>query len=424
MDKPEIEPDMKQPHPHPSHDLSFQPPLPTEQLGRLKDLAQEVVIAAATLEGRIAKETAQALGDRLRFINSYHSNLIEGHKTTILDIEAALNKDYSEDAHRRYIQELCAAHVKTERAMMQGLLSTPPDNPCGIDFVGRIHRTFYEQLPPRHQFTHDRDGFTNFSVLPGQLRDGAVSLDGGVTTHGPDARQLPRIYEAFSQLYDPGRFHGDERLIAAAASHHRLVWLHPFRDGNGRVGRLFSGLYLAHIGINRGNLWSLSRGFSRDKQWYMTNLQSADSPDEKGKGFDQAYFADYCLYFLEVCLDQITFMDRILALNRIDARIDGYMRDRDKSRGALNPLDPRAGRLLKALFLQGTVPRGEARSIMGMDHQSERHARRIVSQLVQEGLACSTSHRAPLSIGFPTQVLRYYFPDLIGPEVLGESGGL
>jgi Fic family protein len=257
--------------------------------------------------------------------------------------------------------------------------------------------------------------------MPGQLRDGAVSLDGGMTSHGPDARQLARQYEAFSRLYDPNQFHGDERLIAAAASHHRLAWLHPFRDGNGRVCRLFSGLYMVHIGINRANLWSLSRGFSRNKQWYMTNLQSADSPDASGKGFDQAFFADYCLYFLEVCLDQITFMDKILALHRIDARIDGYLRDRDKRRGALHPLDQRAGRLLKALFLQGVVPRGEARSIMGMDHQSERHARRIVSQLVREGLACAVSHRAPLSIGFPTRVLRYYFPDLFGPDVMGDA---
>jgi Fic family protein len=386
-------------------------------------MAQEVLIAAATLEGRIAKETALALGDRLRFINSYHSNLIEGHKTTIVDIEAALNKNYSRDTRQRYTQELCAAHVKTERAMMQALLTNPPDNPCSFDFVSSIHRTIYKQLPPQHQFTHGRDGFTNFSVMPGELRDGAVSLDGGITTHGPDARRLPQLYDAFSRSYDPVRFHGDERLIAAAASHHRLAWLHPFRDGNGRVGRLFSGLYLAHIGINRGNLWSLSRGFSRDKQWYMTNLQSADSPDDGGKGFDQAFFADYCLYFFEVCLDQITFMDKILALNRIDARIDGYLRDRDKSRGALNPLDPRAGRLLKALFMQGMVPRGAAQSIMGMDHQSDRHARRIVSQLVREGLVCASSHRAPLTIGFPTQVLRYYFPDLIGPEELGESLG-
>ncbi|MGA6924555.1 MAG: hypothetical protein WBY88_02670, partial [Desulfosarcina sp.] len=137
--------------------------------------------------------------------------------------------------------------------------------------------------------------------------------------------------------------------------------------------------------------------------------------------FDQPFFAEYCVYFLEVCLDQIAFMERILGLNRIDARIDGYLKDRDKTRGALHPLDQRAGRLLKALFLQGQVPRGQARSVMGMDGQSERHARRIVSQLIREGLACSASHRAPLTIGFPTQVLRYYFPDLFGPEVMGET---
>ncbi|MGA6927045.1 MAG: Fic family protein, partial [Desulfosarcina sp.] len=274
-------------------DLSLHPALPAHRLGELKDLAQAVTIAAATLEGRIATETALALGDRLRYINSYHSNLIEGHKTTILDIEAALKKDFSQDEQRRYAQELCAAHVRTERVLMQALLDDPPANPCSLDFVGNIHRTFYEQLPAPHQVTHNRGGFTKFPVMPGQLRDGAVSLDGGATPHGPDARRLPTFCETFSRLYNPAEFHGDERLIAAAASHHRLVWLHPFRDGNGRVSRLFSGLYMACIGINRSNLWSLSRGFSRDKQWYMTNLQSADSPDAAGRGFDQPFFADY-----------------------------------------------------------------------------------------------------------------------------------
>ena len=196
-----------------------------------------------------------------------------------------------------------------------------------------------------------------------------------------------------------------------------MAWMHPFRDGNGRVSRLFSCLYLAGIDINRGSPWSLSRGFSRDKQWHMTNLHSADAPDKSRRGFDQAFFADYCKYFLEVCLDQIRFLDQILAL----PRIDGYLRNRDKSRGAISPLDSRAGRLFKTLFLQGSVPRGMAQSIMGMDSQTDRHARRIVSQLVKEGLVVSESHRAPLMIGFPTQVLRYYFPDLFGPETLGES---
>ncbi len=401
-------------------EISFEPAIPSKRLGELKDMAQEVVIASSTLEGRIAWQVAAALGDRLRFLNSYHSNLIEGHKTSILDIEAALQKDYSLDEQKRYDQELCAAHVQTERSLMAEVMAAPLENICGLNFVSRIHRNFYEHLPAKHRFVHGRGGFTRHSVMPGRIRDGQVSLDEGRTPHGPDADTLASKFEEFSRIYHQANFHGDERLIAIAASHHRLVWLHPFRDGNGRVSRLFSGLYLAHIGINRSNLWSLSRGFSRDKQWYMTNLKSADAPTEDQKHFDQDFFADYCLYFLEVCLDQIRFMDKILGLNRIDARIEGYIKDRDKTRGAISPLDQRAGKLLKALFLQGEVPRGEARSIMGMGHQTDRHARRIVSQLVNEGLACSTSHRAPLTIGFPTKVLRYYFPDIFDPSVLGE----
>jgi Fic family protein len=257
--------------------------------------------------------------------------------------------------------------------------------------------------------------------MPGKMRDEYISLDDGRTTHGPDARMLPFKYEEFKKIYDPAKFHGDEKLISVAACHHRLSWLHPFRDGNGRVIRLFSGLHLALFGINRNNLWSLSRGFSRDKRWYMTNLQSADSPTADRRGFDQGFFADYCHYFLQVCLDQIQFMDKILGLHRIDTRIDGYMQDRDKARGALDPLDPRAGKLLKALFLQGRVARGEARAIMGMENQTERHARRIVSQLIGEGLVRSESSRAPLKINLPAQVLRYYFPDIFDPSVLGDT---
>ncbi len=403
------------------YDLSFNPPLPSKRLGELKDLAQQVIIASATLDGRIAGETANALGDRLRFLNSYHSNLIEGHKTSVLEIEAALNKDFSGNEQKRYAQELSAAHVRAERALMQDLLSDPPDNICSFGVVGNIHKRFYEQLPDHHLFTHGRDGFTRHSVMPGRMRDSNVSLDDGLTAHGPAPADLPRKYDEFQRIYNPRNFHGDEKIIAVAASHHRLSWLHPFRDGNGRVVRLFSGLCLALAGINRSNLWSLSRGFSRAQQWYMTNLRSADSPCEDRRGFDQDFFADYCHYFLEVCLDQISFMDKILGLQRIDARIDAYIRDRDKRRGALNPLDPRAGKLLKALFLQGAIPRGEARSVMGMDNQTDRHARRIVSQLTREGLAQSASSRAPLEIAFPTHVLPYYFPDLFDPSVMGEA---
>ena len=142
----------------------------------------------------------------MRFLNSYHSNLIEGHKTSILEIEAALNKDFSIDEQKRYAQELCAAHVQIERELMQALLTSPVANICEFEFVGKIHKKFYEQLPAHHQYTHSQDGFTSYSVMPGKMRDEKVSLGGGRTLHGPDAKKPPALYEAFSRLYESCKF--------------------------------------------------------------------------------------------------------------------------------------------------------------------------------------------------------------------------
>ncbi len=395
----------------------LRPFIPTrKRLDELKDLVQEVVKESSALEGKVAPKTAACLGENLRLINSYYSNLIEGHKTTIPDIEKALEKQFSGEDRERYAQELCAAHVEVERIMMHRVLEGKRTDICGRDFLCDIHRTFYEKLPPHHRFIHGPEGFTAHEVDPGRFRDVHISLDDGRSTHGPPPGEVPGTFESFSNAYDPAGFHGDERLIAAAASHHRFTWVHPFRDGNGRVARLFSGLYLACIGINTGNLWSLSRGLSRQKGAYILHLFSADSPSESYKGLDEEQLADFCIYFLEVCLDQIQFMTRILGLEGVESRIDWYVQTR--SNAADDPLRPEAGRLLRALFMRGEIPRGEASTLLNM---SERNARRVVSQVIKQGLAESDSHRAPLRIGLPLHALPFYFPDLYDASVLGRS---
>ncbi|MDY6903195.1 MAG: Fic family protein [Thermodesulfobacteriota bacterium] len=402
--------------------LALSPAIPEkEYLGPLKDMAQEVVTASAYLEGRIAPETARSLGEKLRYLNSYYSNLIEGHKTLLPEIEQALLKKFAKEDSKRYAQELCAAHVKVESEFMAELDKNMPDNICHFDYLSKIHKRFYEHLPEHHRYTHHSGGFTEIHVQPGQMREANVSVDQGQTSHGPDVTELPKKLSEFADLYNPSNFHGDEKLIAASAAHHRLTWLHPFRDGNGRVARLFISFYLSAIKINKSSLWSINRGFSREKNWYMINLQSADSPNNQSRCFDQAFFADFCAFFLETCLRQIAFMDKILDFKRVDARIDAYINERDKDRGAENPIDPRSGMLLKALFAQGEIARKEAGTIMSMATYSDRQVRRIVSQLIKEGLVVSDSHRAPLRIGFPMKVLRHYFPALFDPSVMGDT---
>ncbi len=397
---------------------NLSPVLPGERhIGPLKDMAQEIVRASAGLDGKVVGETAIALGDRLRLINSYYSNLIEGHKTTIPDIESALRKAFDQDPEKKYAQELCAAHVDTERCFMQLIEARQEANICEHRFLSDMHAAFYANLPEEHLYTHGEGGFTKFPVRPGTIRNVNVSVDGR-SIHGPHHKDLPGLLKVFADAYNPDLFHGDERLIGMAASHHRLTWLHPFRDGNGRVARLFSSLYLARAGVNRGNLWSLSRGLSRKKKQYMFELWATDSPNAK-KGrhyFDDDLLADFCAFFFKICLDQIRFMEGLLRLDRVESRIDRYVEMRAKQ--DKNPLRLEAAKLLRAVFMRGAVPRGAAPEILNM---SERNARRIVSALIKDGLLQSSSHRSPVTIGLPMHVLPYYFPSLYDPSVVGEE---
>lgn len=393
------------------------PVLPGKKnIGPLKDLSQEIVAASSGLEGRIARETAEAIGDQLRLINSYYSNLIEGHKTTIPDIESAMQNRFDPDPDKKYAQELCAAHVAAEKRLMREISNQDELNVSSPGFISDIHRVFYDSLPEEHCFTHTPEGFSDIPVQPGIFRDLNVSVD-GQSIHGPDFEILPGLMDTFAGLYDSNRFHGDERLIAMAASHHRLTWLHPFRDGNGRVTRLFSGLYLYKMNVNTSNLWSLSRGLSRQKEQYMFELWATDSPnnDQSAHFFDDDLLADFCEFIFRTCLDQIHFMKTLLRIDEIEARIDWFVESRGKN--TTHPLNPESSKLLKAVFTRGFMPRGRAGEILNM---SERSARRVVSALIGEGLLVSKSHRAPLTIGLPTHALPYYFPDLYDPSMLGD----
>src|SRR3954470_17838456 len=114
------------------------------------------------------------------------------------------------------------------------------------------------------------------------------------------------------------------RIIAVAAAHHRLLWIHPFLDGNGRVTRLFSHTWLRDLEVG-SELWSVSRGLARNVSEYKNRLMAADEPrrgDLDGRGnLSQTALTEFCRFFLLTCVDQVTFMETLLEpaalLNRI-----------------------------------------------------------------------------------------------------------
>lgn len=114
----------------------------------------------------------------------------------------------------------------------------------------------------------------------------------------------------FSSAYKIEYLHGLSKYYAMAASHHRLAWIHPFLDGNGRVTRLFTDCFMRAIGLKSYGLWSMSRGFARSSEQYYRYLSIADRPrqgGEDGRGIlSDAGLVSFTEYFVDVAIDQMT----------------------------------------------------------------------------------------------------------------------
>jgi Fic family protein len=154
-------------------------------------------------------------------------------------------------------------------------------------------------------------------IVPGELRQREVSVGRHV---GPAASSIASFIERWAAVYGGVR-RGEAALVAMAAAHHRLGWIHPFVDGNGRVMRLHSHALLNALGYT-GGLWSPLRGFARTVDRYYALLASADEPrrgDLDGRGnLSEAALVTWIDYVLEICLDQVRFMRTMLDLETME----------------------------------------------------------------------------------------------------------
>ncbi len=383
----------------------MEPMFPSGQDSSLTDLAVEVIRQSAALSATLHPTSQQAIVELVRSMNSYYSNLIEGHNTHPVDIERALAKDYFLDPAKRALQIESAAHVEVQRLIEVQLAESVHTDICTPDFLCWVHREFYERLPDEFRHIKTPEGEVKV-VRPGELRQDEVA----VGLHlAPGFRSLQNFLMHFHASYESPRLSAVQKVIAAAASHHRLAWIHPFLDGNGRVTRLFSHAYLVKARIDGHGMWTVSRGMARNRDRYLATLAGADSHrqgDMDGRGnLSNKGLSSFCTFYLEMALDQIGFMSTLLNFDGLQKRIMGYV-DRQT---ALGELQPESGYLLREILLRGEVPRGEAARITG---KAERTARRILKDLLDKKLLRSETEKGPVRLSFPTRAVGYFFPRL------------
>lgn len=364
-------------------------------------LAHELSEASACLDATLLPATAQSLSELVSGMNCYYSNFIEGHHTLPIDIEQALF-EVKDKTDQKDLQSLAFAHIEADRwaksqSLEQGSL---------LSFLLEVHQRFCEHLPK--ELLQLKDGSY---MEPGKFRERDVHVGVHVA---PKADTLKRFLDRYAKVYGQrlewakkGGISKLDGILAAFAAHHRLAWIHPFLDGNGRVARITIDAMLRECGVNKACLWSMSRGFAKTADNYKARLAGADEPrkgDLDGRGnLSEKQLAEFCIYSLQTAIDQAKFMGKMFALDNLKFRAENYFQR------VRFDLKPESVHLFIHAFSMGEFERMEAGRITGLP---ERTSRDVLSSLLGEGFLVSDTPRGKVRVGFPMHALGSLLPNL------------
>lgn len=393
--------------------LDVAPFIPSDRLlenSSLPDSAMSLTQKSAKLSGQLTELTLFILEEYMRVINSYYSNLIEGNSTKPHEIRAAQQGRYKKDSAQRDLQQESLGHM----AVQAWLQHQSPDleRVFSTDFIKQVHQQFYTHIPENLWVIKNDRGEVVGKVVPGEWRKQKIEVGRHIP---PEADSIPALMQSYCETYHPGHFKGDRKLIAIMAAHHRFMWIHPFLDGNGRIGRLLTDAALKACGLDSYGVWCLSRGLADKNGLYKKSLALADKPrqgDYDGRGqLTEKGLLEFCSYMFDTAIDQVDYMSELLDLTRLRKRVNSYIQARNDYRvpGMDKGLKPVAGLILHTAFIYGEIDRGQALELCAMP---ERTARRLLSQLKSEGLLSETSSKSSLRWQIPEHAGPWYFPGL------------
>ncbi|MBD8089005.1 Fic family protein [Pseudomonas fluorescens] len=277
----------------------LEPLIPSPVSLRLLDRASDVFECAnhlkrSTTPGQLLEKVTQA-----RINNSHFSCLIEGIDSGLSSLAGYVPwKSYSTPPTPAQAHMRAQAHFEKLE-----VFSPVGESSLGDVFapslIESLHQYLFEPLSQDHLLLS-----SGGRLIPGQTRSHsqrqvAVGRHEAPCWTAVNA-MLKRMHQAYGMQREPRH-----ALIACLAFHHRLAYVHPFDDGNGRVGRLLLHLQLQRLGLEP-SLWSVSKVLYERREGYYASLANADQPrrgDLDGRGqLSQAGLVGFIEFMLGVLM--------------------------------------------------------------------------------------------------------------------------
>jgi len=246
--------------------------------------------------------------------------------------------------------------------------------PLTSDLLCAWHGKLMKGRPDLRAPGRYRTGGDPMQIVSGPIHDPNVHFE------APPARRVPAQMKAFLDWFNRTAPDGERPLAPttrAGIAHLYFESIHPFEDGNGRIGRAISELALAH-GTDRPTLIALATTILAHRRAYYDALEAANRDNE---------ITDWLVWFTEVALE---------AQRRTTARVE-FLIDKtrllDRLRGRLNQRQEKG--LLRVLRagpegFEGGLSAGNYAKITGA---SSATATRDLADMVEKGALQRTGER-------------------------------
>ena len=252
---------------HP-HDLPFDHDYSPEVISAMTDASIELARLDGML-GLVDDSTVEMLSRNLSLMESTSSSSIEGTRSTVDDIFRSEKEEEKNESIIRDNQEI----INYRKALIQGFDELPAGGRFDIEIIKRLHRTLMA-------------GVRGSDKSPGEFKVHQNAI-GMASDTLETAKMVPASPESVDHLIDNWlEYVNTESLNTVekmAMAHYQFEAIHPFRDGNGRVGRLLSLMILRRDGLLKYPILYISGYLNSRRSEYidlMYRVSSRDSIDE------------------------------------------------------------------------------------------------------------------------------------------------
>jgi Fic family protein len=291
-------------HPNPYYSPET---LPIEPKIELSEQTQDLVADAAYQIGRVdgissTVEFAAVLYTSLIRIEAVESARIEGADVAYQDVEAYHTQHPADDGDAKVEKDLKEA-LNYESALTSGLDRIESGDSITLSLLKELHLMLLEDV-------------RNEGDVVGDFRDHMVHLTSPQSGQDPFVPPTPEglnglMHSLESYIQMGGQYHP---LVDAAIIHYFFETVHPFSDGNGRLGRLLIILYLADEGYLESPYIYPSAYFNRHKVEYVERMRAVS---------ENGAWNEWLIFFLEGLRSQAaTSYDRTHRLRELQERYE------------------------------------------------------------------------------------------------------